>query len=175
MMDPNIYFREMRPADALALYTMCKDEHLRRSGISHYESEDDALKMINSWREMPEHELFHRAIIERSTESMVGLITLGDMNRYHGYYEIEYAIASEHRNKGYATLALREMLTLAFETHQAQVVAAWVRAHNEASVRVLEKCGLVFEGRLRKHARDKSDTLCYSITKEDWEALRTEK
>lgn len=34
---------------------------------------------------------------------------------------------------------------------------------------VLLKCSFTLEGRLRRHARDKSDTLCYSILKEEWE------
>ena len=63
------------------------------------------------------------------------------MNRYDGYMEMEYAIA------------------------------AWVRSHNKESIRVLEKCSFTFEGRLRKHARNKSDTLCYSILREEWERI----
>lgn len=43
--------------------------------------------------------------------------------------------------------------------------------HNKESIRVLEKCSFTFEGRLRKHARDKSDTLCYSVLREEWERL----
>lgn len=37
-------------------------------------------------------------------------------------------------------------------------------------IRVLEKCSFTFEGRLRKRARDKSDTLCYSILRENCES-----
>ncbi len=62
----------------------------------------------------------------------------------------------------------QSMLEHGFYEMNASVIAAWVRSHNESSVHVLEKCSFVLEGRLRKHARDKSDTLCYSILKEEW-------
>ena len=94
------------------------------------------------------------------------------MNRYNGYKELEYKISSNYQNQGYATEALKRMLAYAFDELELSVVAAWVRSHNKRSVRVLEKCGFIHEGTLRKHARDKSDTLCYSMLKEDWNTSR---
>ena len=47
--------------------------------------------------------------------------------------------------------------------------------HNKESVRVLEKCHFTYEGTLRKHARDRGDTLCYSILKEEWMEHRLKK
>ncbi len=170
-MQNKIYLRDFQTDDAMALYSIYTDENLRKSGLTYYRRVEDALAAINTWRHITDNSLFNKAIIEKMTENMIGLISLGDMNRYRGYYEIEYAISSEHRNRGYATQALQEMLLFAFEECKAEVVAAWVRSHNEPSVRVLEKCGFVFEGKLRKHARDKSDTLCYSITSDDWSSL----
>lgn len=101
----------------------------------------------------------------------MGFINLSDMNRYDGYMELEYAIAKKYRNKGYATQALKRMVDYGFAEMNLLVIAAWVRSHNQNSARVLEKCSFSFEGRLRKHARDQSDTLCYSLLKEDWENL----
>ena len=105
------------------------------------------------------------------------------MNRYDGYMEMEYAIAAEYRNKGYATQAVKQMLDYGFKEMNLSVIAAWVRSHNWKSIqediralptvkdyndkyesmRVLEKCSFTLEGKLRKHARDKNDTICYSI------------
>lgn len=167
-MQKEIYLRDLQSSDAAALYTMCLDDDLQKSGFSCYASPEDALSAINAWNAVTDNSLFSKAIIETATDKMIGIISLGDMNRYRGYYELEYAISSESRNKGYATQTLHDMLALAFQKYKAEVVAAWVRSHNKASVHVLEKCGFILEGRLRKHARDKSDTLCYSMTLEDW-------
>ena len=102
---------------------------------------------------------------------MIGFISLGDMNRYEGYVELEYAIAADYRNRGFATEAVKRMVDYGFSELGLAVIAAWVRSHNAESTRVLEKCAFTLEGRLRKHARDQSDTLCYSILREEWESM----
>ncbi len=165
-MEKKIYLRDVNSNDASALFSMCMDMELRKNGFFYFENLEDAENTIHMWQS--DNYYISKAIVESATGEMVGIVCLGDMNRYRGYYELEYAISAKSRNKGYATQALHEFLPIAFEKCHAEVVAAWVRSHNTASVRVLEKCGFVFEGKLRKHARDKSDTLCYSITSEDW-------
>ncbi len=167
VLDRTIYLRDLQPDDALSLYTICLDEDLRKSGFPLYNSVEESLAIINVWNK-PSEEGIHKAIIETASNTFVGVISLGDMNRYKDYYELEYAIVPEKRNKGYAKQAVCDVINLGFQKMKAQVIAAWVRSHNMASVSVLEKCGFSFEGRLRNHARDKSDTLCYSIILDDW-------
>jgi RimJ/RimL family protein N-acetyltransferase len=163
-----LIIRAWQESDAPRLYAMCLDPELKRSGISFYRSVDECLRTIRLWKEQNEM----RAIVSKEDDSLVGLIGLGDMNRYSQYKELEFAIAAGYRNKGYATEALRCMLAFGFDELDLMVIAAWVRSFNVHSVRVLEKCAFTYEGRLRKHARDKGDTLCYSILKEEWERLR---
>ena len=93
------------------------------------------------------------------------------MNRYEGYAELEYAIAADYRNRGLATEAVKRMVDYGFSELGLEVIAAWVRSHNAESIRVLKKCAFTLEGRLRKHARDRSDTLCYSALREEWESF----
>lgn len=109
-----------------------------------------------------------RAIIHKDEQCLIGFVLLGDMNRYAQYKELEYAIAVNRRNNGYATEALTAMLEYMFSERDTLVVAAWVRSFNKECVRVLEKCYFTYEGTLRKHARDRGDTLCYSVLKEEW-------
>ena len=104
----------------------------------------------------------------REDQQLIGMISLEDMNRYPQYKELEYAIAAQERGNGYAVEAVEAMLRYAFLQRDISVVAAWVRAFNQPSVRVLQRCRFTHEGTLRRHARDKGDTLCYSILKEEW-------
>lgn len=168
MQNSTIYLRNWQVKDAPALYHICLDAELRANGVSFYDNIAQSLDTINVWKELPNQ----RAIIEASSDEVIGMVSLGDMNRYHGYYEMEYAISTHKRNKGYGKQAVSKMIDYSFTELQAEVVAAWVHSHNPASAHVLEQCGFSFEGRLRKHARDKSDTLCYSITKEDWQTQK---
>nr|WP_304972033.1 GNAT family protein [uncultured Schaedlerella sp.] len=110
-------------------------------------------------------------IADKRNDNLIGFISLGGMNRYDGYMEMEYAVAARYRNKGCAMQAVKKMLEYGFKEMNLSAIAAWVRSHNKASIIVLEKCSFTLEGRLRKHARDQSDTLCYSILREEWERL----
>ena len=163
----HLILRNWQESDASRLYQICQDETLRRSGVAFFESIQDAEVTIRFWAKSNQF----KAIIHRESTELIGFICLGDMNRYEGYVELEYAIAAAYRNKGLATEAVKRMVDYGFSELNLAVIAAWVRSHNAESVRVLEKCGFTLEGRLRKHARDRSDTLCYSVLKEDWENM----
>ena len=165
MESPRLIFRDWQITDAPVLYRICQDETLRRSGVAFFHTVKDAEEAIRFWAK----ERYFKAIIHRRSDELIGFISLGDMNRYEGYVELEYAIAADFRNRGYATEAVKCMVDYGFLELDLTVIAAWVRSHNAESVRVLEKCAFTLEGRLRKHARDRSDTLCYSMLREEWE------
>lgn len=159
----DLILRKWQDSDAKALYEMCLDEALIKSGIHFYNSITDSLNTIHCWK----NNRGFKVIAKKRDDNFIGFISLGDMNRYGGYMEMEYAVATQYRNNGYATQAVKKMLDYGFKEMNLSVIAAWVRSHNKASMHVLEKCGFIFEGRLRKHARDKSDTMCYSILREE--------
>jgi diamine N-acetyltransferase len=58
----------------------------------------------------------------------------------------------EHRSKGYGPQALRLVLRHAFVDLGLRRVHLTVLDDNQRAIRAYEKCGLVVEGRLRKHA-----------------------
>lgn len=157
--------------DAEELYKICLEPRLRLSGVSHTAILKKVESIIGSWKKNPEM----RAVIHKDQLCLIGFILFGDMNRYAQYKELEYAIAANYRNNGYATEALMAMLEYMFSERDTEVAAAWVRSFNKECVRVLEKCHFTYEGTLRKHARDRGDTLCYSILKEEWIEHRMKK
>ena len=163
----DLILRNWQESDAKALYEMCCDESFRKSGIHCYASVIESQNAIRSWK----NNNGFKVISDRKNGSFIGFICLADMDRYDGYMEMDYAIAAGYRNKGYATQAVKQMLDYGFKEMNLSVIAAWVRSHNHGSMRVLEKCSFTLEGKLKKHARDKSDTMCYSILSEDWERI----
>ncbi len=166
----NLILRNWQETDAPALYRIYRDDTLRKNGIASFETIQSAQETLLSWTK----DCRFKAVIHRESGELIGFISLGDMNRYKGYAELEYAIAADYRNRGYATEAVKCMVDYGFSKLGLAVIAAWVRSHNTESLRVLEKSGFVFEGRLRKHARDQSDTLCYSMLQEEWEDKQKE-
>lgn len=85
-----LLLRTWNVSDAQALYQLCLDPELRRSGIHWYESEEEGGQILRHWKDNPET----RAIVRREDQQLIGMISLEDMNRYPQYKELEYAIAA---------------------------------------------------------------------------------
>lgn len=64
-------------------------------------------------------------------------------------WEIGYWIAPRHMNKGLATLATQIITLVSFQCLQVKRLQIGSATENPASVRVIEKCGFQFEGKLR--------------------------
>ena len=105
-----LMLRRWSEHDAQALYQLCLDPELRRSGIHWYESEEESGRILRHWKDNPEV----RAIVRREDQQLIGLISLENMNRYPQYKELEYAIAAQERGNGYAVEAVEAMLRYAF-------------------------------------------------------------
>ncbi|MBV9123448.1 MAG: GNAT family N-acetyltransferase [Planctomycetes bacterium] len=65
--------------------------------------------------------------------------------------EIGYWLARPFWGRGIMTAVVRQACRHAFEDFGLMKITAHVFAHNQASARVLEKCGFQEEGFLRKH------------------------
>ena len=94
MKTKDLILRNWQDSDAKALYEMCLDEALRKSGIDFYNSITDSRNTIQCWK----NSRGFKVIADKKNDNFIGFISLGDMNRYDGYMEIEYAIAPRYRN-----------------------------------------------------------------------------
>jgi len=100
---------------------------------------------------------------------LVGAMGL-DLVPRHRRAELGYWIGVEHWGRGFATEAGRAVLDFGFGTLGLNRVEAHCFAGNAASVRVLEKLGMRFEGILRHHVvKDASprDGLFYAVLASD--------
>ncbi|MBR3130163.1 MAG: GNAT family N-acetyltransferase, partial [Clostridia bacterium] len=61
-----------------------------------------------------------------------------------GVCEIGYGLGSAHWGHGYATEAVRRFLTYLFDEKGMHTVTASYFAGNDASRRVMEKCGMTY-------------------------------
>ena len=66
----------------------------------------------------------------------------------NGIAEIGYGISEEYQNQGYATEAVKAVLTWAFQNPKVTAIEAETDAENISSKRVLEKCGFVPDGKI---------------------------
>jgi [ribosomal protein S5]-alanine N-acetyltransferase len=87
-----------------------------------------------------------RLVVERATGEVVGGAGFFGPPR-EGVVEIGYGIVPSRRGRGYATEAVQALLRLAAGQPGVVEVMAHAEADNAASVRVLEKSGLTYQGR----------------------------
>lgn len=85
--------------------------------------------------------------------------------------EVGFALSDKYWNKGIMTEALWKILSFGFTRMNLNRIEARTFIENNASQRVLEKTGMVYEGTLREHALIKGcfkDLKLYSILKKEF-------
>lgn len=98
----------------------------------------------------------------------IGFTVHDDVERFSA--EIGYWLSEQHWGRGIAPDALRAVTDYAMDTHGLHRLYATPYAWNNASVRVLQKAGYVYEGRLRCSVFKEGrlvDQLLYSYTTAD--------
>ncbi len=93
------------------------------------------------------------AVVLKESGELIGNIVLNiDKENYSA--EISYVINDKYWNKGYATEVCKSLISLAFDSLDLNRVEADVVDLNKASIRVLEKIGMKYEGKHRQAAYD---------------------
>ena len=107
------------------------------------------------------------AIRLKETERLIGIILYFDEE--DGACEIGYGLGSRYWHKGYATEAVRRFLRYCFDEKGCRTVRASFFTGNDASRRVMEKCGMTYSYFSAKeifYQGADRDLTYYSITKE---------
>ena len=110
------------------------------------------------------------AIETKSDEKFIGLFGLKLGNEKYKRGEVWYKIHSNHWNKGYATESLKAVINFGFEILKLHRIEAGCAVKNIGSIKVLEKVGMIREGRGRQVLPLKSgwsDNFEYSILETD--------
>lgn len=110
------------------------------------------------------------AILLRDDSQLIGAIGL-TLDREMNKGELGYWIAKQAWNSGYATEATTAVLAYGFEDLELNRICARYFARNPASGRVMEKAGMLLEGRARQDTMrwgKYEDLVLYGILREDW-------
>ena len=105
------------------------------------ETEVAVRRMARHWRDHG-FGMFAVHLMDGSFVGRCGLCRLDRTERV----ELGYTLLSEHWGHGYATEAAQSCLRFAFDELGLDEVVAITTLANEASQRVMRKCGLVFQG-----------------------------
>jgi len=110
------------------------------------------------------------AIDNKSNGKFMGLFGLKIGHQKYNRAEVWYKIHSDYWRKGFATEALKAILDFGFDTLKLHRIEAGCAVENIGSIKVLEKSGMVREGRLRQILPLRSgwsDNFQYSILETD--------
>jgi ribosomal-protein-alanine N-acetyltransferase len=109
----------------------------------------------------------------RENDSIIGTVTLFNLERSNGRAELGYAMSRAHWGFGYMQEALHKLLSYAFEDLELRRLEADVDPRNAASIRTLERLGFQREGFLRErwHVNGEiQDAYFYGLLKREWKS-----
>lgn len=116
---------------------------------------------------------FQLAVDLKSTGRLIGNCGIRMVFPNGREAEIGFEISPQHWGHGYATEATRAMVSFGFTELALHRISSWCVADNIGTIRVLEKCGMRLEGRLRQKYDYKGrwwDVLLFAILKHEWRA-----
>jgi RimJ/RimL family protein N-acetyltransferase len=108
------------------------------------EGSDKALhSIIRHWEE---HGFGRWAVIDKETNAFAGF---GGLRSLIDKPEVVYHFAKEYWGRGLATELARASLKYGFEEHQFDRIVAIAKPENLASIRVMEKAGMIYDMRAK--------------------------
>ncbi|MCL1807182.1 MAG: GNAT family N-acetyltransferase [Oscillospiraceae bacterium] len=124
----------------------------------------------------PERVQVFFAMEHRATGVFIGTIgyTVTDLTPLGKFAHVGYFILPEHHGNGYTTEALREILRFAFEEDNVFRINTGCLKENQASERVMQKCGLIKEAERKAfqwHEGQMKDRVEYRLLKDEWETM----
>jgi RimJ/RimL family protein N-acetyltransferase len=146
-----LLLREMTEADAANVLALSQSPNVMRYilGEPILTSLAEAAAVLHE-RVFPQYArgLGRWACIEKSTGAFVGWSGVKYLEE-HDEHDVGYRFLEEHWGKGYATEAGRAVCDFARAHLKGKRVVGKADPENVASRRVLEKCGMVYEGDAR--------------------------
>ena len=173
-----INLRQVGRSDAASLVRHINDVTVARNTfIPHPYGLPDAHTFIrNSRKHWRKGEGYHFGIEDPATGDIIGGIGLEVISKKHHCVETGYWLSRKYRGRGIASEAVRLALWFGFKQLKQVRIQAHVMNGNDASVRVLEKCGFKYEGteRMRiKHRGRWRDLMMFSMLREEFRATKS--
>ncbi len=117
-----------------------------------YTTKEEVKQLLDKYIHSYEKDDYYRwAIIEKDTDECIGQIAYFLVDSKNHFAEIEYCIGADFQCRGYATEAAKAVIAYGFNKINLNKVQICTKTINAPSKRVIEKCGLTYEGTLRDY------------------------
>lgn len=153
------------------LHSLPETDEFNALGIP--EDIEETKSIITTWiaeNKLSKIKNYTFAIENRLDREFIGLFGLKLGTEKYKRAEVWYKIHSDFWKKGYATESLKAVINFGFESLKLHRIEAGCAVENIGSIKVLEKSGMLREGRLRQVLPLKSgwsDNFEYSILETD--------
>ena len=170
-----LLLRKIEPGDYKVAYKeWCSDlEQVKYTIHGIHKSEEVTKSVYDKWiQEYNDPKTLRWMIVLKDTNEPIGTIDINNTWSKYGCVEPGYIIARKYWGHGYATEATMAVMNYLFDECDVQTIYSEFMEDNIASGRVMQKCGMVQEGRLRNRCEDKTgkrqDLLSCSITRDEF-------
>lgn len=169
----HLLLRPFRLSDAARVQLLAGDELIAATTLNIPHPYPDGL--AKEWISTHEDDFIQKkslilAICLQEDEKLIGAVGL-TLNAIHQHAELGYWIGSPYWNHGYCTEACAALMSFGFEHLNLNRIFAQYFLGNDASVKVMQKLGMKYEGHLRQHVKHGQrfvDLIVYGILKEDF-------
>lgn len=171
-----LYLREIKVTDINRMFNILSREDVTKYyGLDALKNSSEVLDVIHYFREMYETRQGIRwAMIDNETNKLIGTCGFNAYQERNKRAEVGYELHPDYWRKGFATEALKALLSYGFDILQLNRIGAIVYPENLPSQKLLEKIGFTNEGLLREYLIQGStahDTYVYSILRSEWKRI----
>ncbi len=142
-----------------------------------YSTAEDVKDLLDKYIGSYEREDYYRwAIIEKASGECIGQIAYFLVDSKNHFAEIEYCIGANFQCRGCATEAAKAVIAYGFDRINLHKVQICTKTINKPSKRVIEKCGLTYEGTLRDYFYMNGEyvgRLYFSILRDEYNKILT--
>lgn len=170
---PRLILRRLTMRDAADVYEYARDREVARQVLweahaSVWESKAFLRFIIRQYRT---GQPASWGIVLKETGRVIGTIGFMSWNADNSTMELGYSLARAYWNQGLMTEALTAVLRQTFDVLKINRAEAMHFTDNPASGRVMAKCGMQYEGRLRQRIRCRGafrDVDMWAMLRSDW-------
>ncbi len=149
---PRLILRRMSPHDKDDMYEYASRDEVTKYLLWNTHPDKEHTKrylnyVVSLYRS---GEFFDFSIEYKVNSKMIGTCGFAAIDEPNGVGEVGYVISPDYQGKGIATEALTALIRFGFCDLSLSRIEARYMKENEASRRVMEKCGMTFEGIFRK-------------------------
>ena len=153
-------FNQVTTERLLLKQILAEDQQFIFEGLSHpevipfygvrYASFEETKQQLDWYEKMLQEDTgIPWKMVNRVTGENIGVISVYSYQKQHNKAEVGFWLLPQYWNKGIAVEALRAVLDYWKRERNLHRLEAFVEEGNEASSRLLEKAGFLYEGKMR--------------------------